>query len=211
MINRTLLKELIPQIDGNDEFEIFTIKADSVVLTVYNFKILELTILKTGRSISFILGTGIPFIICGLFESAEIWNFNILLISGIFLTFIFTGISFLIAVRNENRIKGFGIAILVWLFLAVIYDGLFLLSLIVFNDYPIEKLSLFLTVINPIDLSRILVILKMDISALLGYTGAVFNKFFGTNTGTLLSLLMLVVWTILPIFGFLYYVKKKDF
>ena len=211
LINRTLLKELIPQIDGNDEFEIFTIKADSVVLTVYNFKILELTILKTGRSISFILGTGIPFIICGLFESAEIWNFNILLISGIFLTFIFTGISFLIAVRNENRIKGFGIAILVWLFLAVIYDGLFLLSLIVFNDYPIEKLSLFLTMINPIDLSRILVILKMDISALLGYTGAVFNKFFGTNTGTLLSLLMLVVWTILPIFGFLYYVKKKDF
>ncbi len=177
LINRTLLKELIPQIDGNDEFEIFTIKADSVVLTVYNFKILELTILKTGRSISFILGTGIPFIICGLFESAEIWNFNILLISGIFLTFIFTGISFLIAVRNENRIKGFGIAILVWLFLAVIYDGLFLLSLIVFNDYPIEKLSLFLTMINPIDLSRILVILKMDISALLGYTGAVFNKF----------------------------------
>ena len=107
--------------------------------------------------------------------------------------------------------QGFGIAILVWLFLAVIYDGLFLLSLIVFKDYPIEKLSLFLTVLNPIDLSRILVILKMDISALLGYTGAVFNKFFGTNTGTLLSLLMLTIWTILPIMGFMHYVKRKDF
>ncbi len=167
--------------------------------------------LSLSLSISFFLGTGIPFSIYGLFGSAEIWDFSILLISGIFLTFIFTGISFLIAVRNENRIKGFGIAILVWLFLAVIYDGLFLLSLIIFKDYPIEKLSLLLTVLNPIDLSRILVILKMDISALLGYTGAVFNKFFGTNTGTLVSLSMLIFWTVWPIVGFMYYVKKKDF
>lgn len=30
---------------------------------------------------------------------------------------------------------------------------------------------------NPIDLSRVLILLKLDISALLGYTGAVFNNF----------------------------------
>jgi Cu-processing system permease protein len=133
------------------------------------------------------------------------------LVSGVLLTFIFTGFSFLIAVRNENRIKGFGFAILVWLFLAVIYDGLFLLSLVVFRDYPIEKLALVLTVFNPIDLSRILVILKMDISALLGYTGALFNKFFGTSSGMLVSVFMLVIWTLLPIIGFMHFVKKKDF
>jgi Cu-processing system permease protein len=167
--------------------------------------------LSLSLSLSFFLGTGVPFVVYGLFESAEIWNFSILLVSGVLLTFIFTGFSFLIAVRNENRIKGFGFAILVWLFLAVIYDGLFLLSLVVFRDYPIEKLALVLTVFNPIDLSRILVILKMDISALLGYTGALFNKFFGTSSGMLVSVFMLVIWTLLPIIGFMHFVKKKDF
>ena len=117
----------------------------------------------------------------------------------------------MITMRNENPIKGFGIAILVWLFLAVIYDGLFLLSLIIFQDYPIEKLALVLTIFNPIDLSRILVILKMDISALLGYNGAVFNKFFGTQAGMLLSLLMLALWTVIPALGFLYFAREKDF
>jgi len=63
LINRSLLKELISLNDGTDEFEIFTIKAESVVLTGLQFRILELTILKTGRSFSIFLGTVIPFII----------------------------------------------------------------------------------------------------------------------------------------------------
>lgn len=66
-----------------------------------------------------------------------------------------------------------------WLFLAVIYDGLFLISLIVFNEYPLDKFSLAATMFNPLD-SRILILLKLDISVLLGYTGAVFKDFFGT-------------------------------
>lgn len=167
--------------------------------------------LSLSLSISFLIGAGIPFFMYGILYSSEIWNFAILLLAGILLTFIFTGFSFVIAVRNENRIKGFGLAIVVWLFLAIIYDGLFLLSLIVFEDYPVEKLALTLTILNPIDLSRILIILKMDVSALLGYTGAVFNKFFGTNSGIIISIGSLLLWTIIPISGFILYIKKKDF
>lgn len=55
-----------------------------------------------------------------------------------------------IALYNENKIKGFGYAILMWLFLAVIYDGIFLISLVVFNDYPLDKLALFASMFNPI-------------------------------------------------------------
>ena len=40
-------------------------------------------------SMSLILGLGIPFILYGLFESGEIWNFGILIVIGAFLTFIF--------------------------------------------------------------------------------------------------------------------------
>ena len=162
-------------------------------------------------SLSLIIGLGIPFVAYGLFKSPAIWDFVMLLITGLFLTLIFSALAFNIALSNENRIKGFGYAILLWLFLAVIYDGLFLLSLVYFQEYPLDKFSLVATMFNPIDLSRILILLKLDISALLSYTGAVFKEFFGTPVGAFASLGMLVVWVILPLLRISRVVKTKDF
>ena len=162
-------------------------------------------------SMSLILGLGLPFIAYGLFKSSAIWDFSLLLTTGVFLTFIFSALAFNIALSNENKIKGFGYAILMWLFLAIIYDGLFLMSLIFFSDYPLDKLSLFGTMLNPIDLSRTLILLKLDISALLGYTGAVFKQFFGTNLGLIASLVALSLWTLIPILRIIFKSKKKDF
>ncbi|MGB5244100.1 MAG: ABC transporter permease [Lutimonas sp.] len=162
-------------------------------------------------TLSLVLGLGIPFVLYGLFRSTAIFDFSLLLLIGTFLNFIFVALAFNIALSNENRIKGFGYAILLWLFLAVIYDGLFLTFLVVFEEYPLDKFSLGATLFNPIDLSRILVLLKLDISALLGYTGAVFKKFFGTNMGIILSLISLVVWVALPVLRMNGKLKKKDF
>ena len=162
-------------------------------------------------ALSLVLGLGIPFAAYGLFRSNAVWDFGLLLVTGAFLTFIFTALSFNIALANENRIKGFGYAVLLWLFLAVIYDGLFLLSLIVLEEYPLDNFSLAATLLNPVDLSRTLILLKLDISALLGYTGAVFKEFFGTRLGLLVSLGMLVVWAWLPIWRLVVKCRKKDF
>ena len=162
-------------------------------------------------TLSLILGLGIPFVLYGLFRSEAIWDFSLLLITGTFLTLIFTALAFNIALTNENKIKGFGYAVLLWLFLAVIYDGLFLLSLILFEEYPLDNFSLIASTLNPIDLSRTLILLKLDISALLGYTGAVFKSYFGTDLGLFVSLGMLLLWTILPIWRLAYKSKRKDF
>jgi len=160
---------------------------------------------------SLILGLGLPFIFYGLFKSTAIWDFSLLLITGAFLTFIFTALAFNIALSNENRIKGFGYAILLWLLLAIIYDGIFLMSLVFFEDYPLDKLSLVGTMLNPIDLSRTLILLKLDISALLGYTGAVFKQFFGTQFGLIVSFIMLTAWVVFPVLRIVYKSKRKDF
>lgn len=162
-------------------------------------------------TMSLVLGLGIPFVLYGLFRSDAIWDFGLLLVNGAFLTFIFTALAFNIALANENRIKGFGFAVLMWLFMAVIFDGLFLLTLMIFEKYPLDKFSLIATMFNPIDLSRILILLKLDISALLGYTGAVFKKFFGTNFGFMVSMTVLIVWTILPAWLLTRLAKRKDF
>ncbi len=162
-------------------------------------------------SMSLVLGIGVPFLVYGLINSPEVMNFLTLIVVGVFLTFIFTGVAFWISVRNENKIKGFGYAILFWMFMAVIYDGIFLLLLMMLREYPLEKFALTATFLNPIDLSRILILLKLDISALMGYTGAVFNKFLGTTTGMIIAFTSLVLWVVIPVGFYIRKSLKKDF
>lgn len=167
--------------------------------------------ISISLTLSLVLGLGIPFLLYGLFLSGAVFDFTLLLVVGSLLNFIFVALAFNIALSNENKIKGFGYAILLWLFMAVIYDGIFLISLVVFNEYPLDRLALFATMFNPIDLSRILILLKLDISALLGYTGAVFKTFFGTSLGFLTSISIMLLWVALPVWRMNLKLKKKDF
>ena len=167
--------------------------------------------LAISLSLSFLLGIGIPFFSYGVLISSDIFNFISILLVGIGLTFIFSAISYNIAIANENKIKGIGLTILAWLFMAVIYDGFFLISLLIFEEYPIDYFALGASMLNPIDLSRILIILKLDTSALLGYTGAVFQDFFGTKRGMIITLSLLILWITIPILWINNQIKKKDF
>ncbi len=162
-------------------------------------------------SMSFIVGLGIPFLIYGAWNTRAGYQLLILLLSGTFLTFIFVALAVLIGLFNADRIKGFGYAILLWLFFAVIYDGIFMTLLIVFDDYPLDHFALAASFLNPIDLSRIMILLRLEISALLGYTGAVFQQFIGTNTGFLLTMAVLLLWVIGPMVMILKRVSKMDF
>lgn len=167
--------------------------------------------LSMSLLMSLVLGLGIPFAAYGLFDSSNLGMFTLLILAGSFLTLIFTAMAYLIGISNENKIKGFGYAILLWLFMAVIYDGIFLLSLMVFSDYPLEELTLFMSLFNPIDLSRIMVLLQLDIAALLGYTGAVFKQYLGTNLGFFIALIILILWVVIPILLIRWRASKKDF
>jgi Cu-processing system permease protein len=162
-------------------------------------------------TLSLVLGIGFPFILYGLFRSSAIFDFGLLIVVGAFLNFIFVALAYNIALSNENKIKGFGYAILMWLFLAVVYDGIFMILSIKFKEYPLDSFALGAMMLNPIDLSRILILLKLDISALLGYTGAVFKQFFGTNQGLVVSLIVLSLWVAIPLFRMHKKLFKKDF
>ncbi len=162
-------------------------------------------------ALSFLLGVLLPGIIFSSAFFSFLADISTLILAGVLLTFTFTGIAFLIGIKNENRLKGFGTAILVWLFMAFIYDGILLILLLVFEAYPLEKMAIALSILNPIDLSRILIMLKLDISAMMGYTGAVFNKFFGTYLGITVSIITLLVWCAWPLVMIIITGKKKDF
>ena len=162
-------------------------------------------------SLSLVLGLGLPFLLYGIWNSGVSAQFLVLLLSGTLLTFIFVALALLIGLSNNDKIKGFGYAILLWLFFAVIYDGVFMILLVTFHDYPLDRFALMASMLNPIDLSRIMILLKLDISALMGYTGAVLQKFFGTQAGFLMALMVLAMWVVLPTAWMLRMVKRKDF
>ena len=162
-------------------------------------------------ALSFLVGTGLPVLLyIRNFKDAGAVLFNLFL-GGIFETFIFVSISFLIATLNENKMKGLGLSIFLWMFFSALYDGLILITLQYFRDYPLEIPSLVFTILNPVDLSRLLVILKFDISALMGYTGAVFTNFLGSGLGFVVSILSLLLWSILLLLFGLRSFSKKDF
>ena len=111
----------------------------------------------------------------------------------------------------EDRVKGFGASILLWLYMTLIYDGIILFIVVYFRDYPLEQPVLILSLLNPVDIARIFVILKLDIAALLGYTGAIFQKFFDTYLGLSVSLAVMLLWTVIPLFLGLWRFNRKDF
>lgn len=154
---------------------------------------------------SFLIGLGIPV----LFYSPDSIGIS-LLFNGLSLTLVFTSLAFFTSVIARDKARGIGFSLLMWFYFALIYDGLLLLILFSFSDYPLEKLTLVLSALNPIDLGRISIMLKMDVSALMGYTGALYKDFFGSATGSLFTAGVMLLWVIAPLWGALKIFKKKD-
>ena len=90
------------------------------------------------------------------------------------------------------------------------FDGLILFLIFQFADYPIEKAMVGVSALNPIDLARIFIILQLDVSAMLGYTGAIFKNFFGTGMGTAIGFVLLCLWALIPYLTSLRKFIKKD-
>lgn len=158
----------------------------------------------------YIIGIITPFLIFGKVNE-QTDGLVFLLLIGAALTFVFTAISFLVTVLQDDKAKGLGIIILIWLVFSVIYDGIVLFIVYYFQEYPLENIMIGLSVTNPIDLGRILFLIKFNISALMGYTGAVFQKFFGSSFGVILSAICIILWVMIPIVLGNKVFKKKDF
>ncbi|MEO8949135.1 MAG: ABC transporter permease subunit [Mucilaginibacter sp.] len=155
--------------------------------------------------VAFIIGVCIP--VCLFAFSATGIT---LMASGCLLTLSFVSLAFLTSTITRDKAKGIGLALMLWFYFSIIFDGLVLLFLYQFSDYPLEKAMIVLTALNPIDLARILILLQLDISALMGYTGALYQQFFGSGTGVVFSLLMQLVWIAVPLLFALKIFKKKD-
>ncbi len=162
-----------------------------------------------GLSLSFVgaflLAAGLPLLLFADFVPALF-----LTVTGCLVSVIFISIAFLAAILSRDKAKGIGVAILIWLYFALLFDGLVLFILFQFAEYPIEKPMVLLSATSPLDLARILNLLQIDASAMMGYTGAIFKDYFGTGIGLIISFSVLLLWAVLPFYFSLRIFKRKD-
>ena len=160
--------------------------------------------LSLSMVLAFFIGAGIPLLINAP-DSVGI----MMLIIGSLITLVFVALAFLSSILTRDKAKGIGIAIMGWLYFALLFDGLILYLLFQLSDYPIEKAMIVVTAFSPIDLARIQILLHLDVSAMMGYTGAIFKDFFGTSVGLLISFFFFFLWVIVPFFILLFKFKNK--
>lgn len=154
---------------------------------------------------AFLIGAGVPIIAWA--PGATGW---MLLCTGMALTCACSALGLWIAVRQRDRARAVGIGLMTWVFMVLVWDSLLLWIMYSFSDRPIEPLIVPLAALNPIDLSRILIMLKIDLAALLGYTGAVYRDFFGSAGGMIVSFSALTLWVLLPAWAAVRGFRRRD-
>ena len=165
----------------------------------------EYTGLASALCIAYTLGIGLPLLILTPNMAAVI-----LLVSGLLLTMSFSALALLIFVLFKDKTKGIGAAIIIALFFTLLFDGLLLMFIYSFGEYPIDKPILGIIALNPIDLARILMLLQLDVAVLMGYSGALFKKFLGSFTGSVYAILCMLFWVIVPLLLSTRIFRKKD-
>lgn len=160
---------------------------------------------------AFVVGAVVPFALHRVHDPALAVSLGVLLAAGVTLTFVFTALAFVVAAFVDDRLRRMGTAIALWLVAAVLYDGIVLVLAMVFADYPIERMMLGLSLANPVDLARVILLLRFDVAALMGYTGAVFQQFFGGAMGIAIASTAMALWVTLPVALGLRAFRKRDF
>ncbi|HUH19122.1 ABC transporter permease subunit [Albibacterium sp.] len=161
--------------------------------------------LSLSLVLAFLLGCGIPILIFS--NTATGWT---MLLMGTLLSIIFVAIALLACVYTKDKARGIGTSILLWFYFTVVFDGIVLFLLFQLMDYPLENILVGFSVLNPIDLARILILLKMDISALMGASSAVFKLIFGGSWGMLVATFVMLLWIAVPLFLSLNKFYRKD-
>ncbi|HOD65565.1 MAG TPA: ABC transporter permease [candidate division Zixibacteria bacterium] len=161
--------------------------------------------------LGFALGIGVPYLVLGGVNAAGMTALAAVLLVGTALGAIFTGLALVAAVRFDDRGKGLAVVLGIWLTAAIGYDGAVLAAATAFAAYPLETPLLAAALGNPVDLARVLLLIHSDMAALMGYTGAVFMRFFDRASGLGLAAAVLTLWAAAPVWYGIRRFARKDF
>ena len=161
--------------------------------------------LSFSLCIAYAIGIGLPVLILAPGTAGVI-----LIVCGLLLTLIFSALALLVFVWFKDKTKGIGASIIIALFFTLLFDGLLMIFIYSFSDYPIDKPIVAIIALNPVDLARVFMLLHLDVAVLMGYSGALFKKLLGTSAGSIFTISCMVLWIVGPLWLSVRLFRKKD-
>ncbi len=104
-----------------------------------------------------------------------------------------------LAVLWPDRLKATAAALGLWLLMVVAYDLAVLGVSAVLRGVSLQSVLFPALILNPVDMTRVLVTLATGSGALFGPTYAVLVRFFGTRGGVALGIVALLCQTLIPL------------
>jgi Cu-processing system permease protein len=162
-------------------------------------------------AVAFVAGVTLPLAWHGMIDSETLRLLLLLDGAGVALTAVFAALAVLIASRVDDRLRAVALALGTWAAMTLAWDAVILWVTVAFAAWPLERPLLALTFANPVDLARVLTVLQLDVAALMGYTGAVFNRLLGSSLGVLTAVAGLAAWALVPGLVALRGFNRRDF
>jgi Cu-processing system permease protein len=162
-------------------------------------------------SLAFVGGVTLPLAWHRAIDAESLGLLLLLDGAGVALTAVFAALAVLIASRVDDRLRAVAIALGTWAAMTLAWDAMVLWLTVAFFAWPLERPLLALTFANPVDLARVLMVLRFDVAALMGYTGAVFNRMLGGPPGVMAAIAGLVAWAVVPGLLALRGFNRRDF
>jgi Cu-processing system permease protein len=162
-------------------------------------------------AVAFVAGVTLPLAWHGMIDGETLRLLLLLDGAGVALTAVFAALAVLIASRVDDRLRAVALALGTWAAMTLAWDAVILWVTVAFAAWPLERPLLALTFANPVGLARVLTVLQLDVAALMGYTGAVFNRLLGSSLGVLAAVAGLAAWTVVPGLVALRGFNRRDF
>ncbi len=109
-----------------------------------------------------------------------------------------------------DRLRATGAALALWLMMTVFYDLAIFGVVAVLRGLPLQTVLIPALVLNPVDLSRVLVTLAVGQGALFGPTSAVLMKLAGSAGGIAVAVSALTLQTVLPLALAAWVFRRRD-
>ncbi|MCP4634192.1 MAG: ABC transporter permease subunit [candidate division Zixibacteria bacterium] len=158
-----------------------------------------------GALVTLIISTASGFSIAGIVIAIQIGvegslRFMLVVLLALLLGAVFLSIAFLLTIIVKRRQSAVGLSILVWFFFVIFYDLLMMSSTLYLSHSTLKSSLLFGLLFNPVDMIRATSLIVVGGESIFGAAGVVAVKQFG-DIGTLvvLSLVIISVWTLLPL------------
>lgn len=152
--------------------------------------------MSLSLGLGFLIGVVIPFIFRG-----EI-SLNLLWVSffGGFLAITFCALGLMIGVFVADKMRGVGLAFAIWFYFILAHDLVVMVILILAKEYPMDFVATLLAAVNPIGLTRVILLVIQDASMLLGHSGALVREILIGVKGVMMASVIIGFWLFVPIY-----------